>query len=78
MEVELIALDTTCTEIKWIKNLISELSLISKLVSAISIHCDNKAIIKLTNQKSTNEKMNWYIQIHHKFVRNSKRVISFP
>ena len=73
MEAELIALDTTYAEVEWIKNLISELPLIPKPVLAISVHYDNKAVIELTNQKSIDKKMNRYIRIHHKFIRQLKK-----
>ena len=73
MEAELIALDTTCNEAEWIKNLISELLLVSKPVPTISIHCDNKAVIELTNQKSINKKMNRHIRLRHKSIRQHKK-----
>ena len=73
MEVEVIALDTTCIEAEWVKNLMSELLLIPKLVLAISIHYDNKAVIELINQKSTNKKIKQHIRIHQKIVRQLKK-----
>ena len=47
MDVKLIALDTTCLEAKWLKNLVSELSISSELDPAISIHTDSRTTIEL-------------------------------
>lgn len=78
MESELIALDTTCIEAEWIKNLILDIPLINRPVPAISIHCDNRAVIELIKQAHTNKKMNRHIQMRYKSVRNlvNKNVVS--
>ena len=47
MEAELIALDTTYTKAEWIKNLVLDIPLINKHIPAISIKCDNRAVIEL-------------------------------
>ena len=78
MEAELIALDTTCTEAEWIKNLLAEIPLVSKPMPAISIHCDSKAVIESVRQSHLNKKMNRHIQVRYKSVRSmlNKNIIS--
>ncbi|KAK8914272.1 Protein FAR1-RELATED SEQUENCE 5 [Platanthera zijinensis] len=63
MKSELIALDTTCAEAEWIKNLLSEIPLLAKPIPVISLHCDNKSVIDLTASNSTNSKMNKFMRI---------------
>ena len=78
MESELIALDTTCIEVEWIKNLLLDIPLVSNSLLAISVHCDSKLVIDLVNQSHTTKKMNKHLQVRHKLVRNllNKNVIS--
>ena len=40
-EAELCALDTTVTEVDWLKGLLSEIPLMMKPIPSISVHCDN-------------------------------------
>jgi len=46
MESEPIALDTTCSEAEWLKDLLSELFIVTRLILSISVY---------TNSRSTNE-----------------------
>jgi hypothetical protein len=66
---ELVALDVTCTEAKWIKSLLMEIPLVEKPLPAISIHCDCNAVIDLLKQSHTNQKMNIHIQVRYKTVK---------
>ena len=50
MKSEFIALDMTCIEAEWLKNLLSDMPLLNKSIPVISIHCDNQA----TKAKNTN------------------------
>jgi hypothetical protein len=77
-ESELIALDTTCTEAEWIKNLLLDIPLVKKPMPAISIHCDNKAVIELVRQAHNNKKMNRHMQVRYKSTRSlvNKNVVS--
>ena len=70
MEAELIALDTTCTKAKWIKNIVLDIPLINKPIPAISIKCDNRVVIELARQAHTNKKMNRHMQVRYKSIKN--------
>ena len=69
MESELIALDTTCTEAEWLKDLLSELPLVPKPSPPISIHSDSRSTIELLKQVHVNKKHNRHIQIRYKSVQ---------
>ncbi|KAJ6791386.1 Uncharacterized protein M6B38_244565 [Iris pallida] len=47
MDSEMIALDTTCTEAEWLRNLIMHIPVSVHHIPAISINCDNKSVIEL-------------------------------
>jgi hypothetical protein len=69
MESELIALDTTCSEAEWLRNLLLDLPIVEKPLPAISVHCDCKAVIDLLKQSHTNKKMTRHIQVRYKSVK---------
>ena len=69
MESELIALDTTCTEAEWLKNFLSEFSIVPKLILSISVHTDSRSTIEILKQDNANKKMNKHIQIKLKSVQ---------
>ena len=50
----------------------------NKLIPAISLHCDNKAVIELVKQTHTNKKMNRHMQVRYKSVKKmlSSNIIS--
>ena len=66
IETELIALDSTCTEAKWIKNLLSEIPIMSSPMPPIAIRFDSKSAIKLCKHERTNDKMNRHMRIGYK------------
>ena len=79
MEVELIALDTTCTEAQWIKSLLLDIPLLNKPIPTISLHCDNKDVIELVKQTHSNKKkMNKHMKVRYKSVKKmlSSNIIS--
>ena len=41
MKAELIALDTAGSEVEWLRDLLMDLPVVEKLISAISMNCDN-------------------------------------
>jgi len=47
MECELIALDTTCLEAEWLKDLLSECYIVSRLILSISVHTDSRFTIEI-------------------------------
>jgi len=69
MKSELIALDTTCIEAEWLKDLVSGLPLVCNLVPQISIHTDSRSTIELLKQVHVNKKLNRHIQIRYKSVQ---------
>ena len=77
LESELTALDTTCIEAQWLKDLINDIEILSFKISVILINYDCRALIDLLNQQISNKKMNNHILIRYKIVRNKmKDVIS--
>ena len=69
MESELIALDTTCSEAEWLKDLLSEFSIVPKPIRPISVHTDSRSTIEILKQDNANKKMNRHIQIRLKSVQ---------
>ena len=70
MESELIALDTTCSEVEWIKDLFSEFSFVSRPILPISVHIDSRSTIEILKQDNANKKMNRHIKIRLKSVQH--------
>jgi len=68
MKFKLIALDTTCLEVKWLKDLLSEFYIVPITILSISVHTDSKSIIEILKKENTNKKMNKHIQIRLKSV----------
>ena len=69
IESELIALDTTCSEAEWLKDLLSKFSIIPKLIISISVHTNSRSTIEILKQDNANKKMNRHIQIRLKSVQ---------
>ena len=70
MESEFIALDTTCSEAEWLKDLLSEFSIVPRPILPISVHTNSRSTIEILNQDNANKKMNRYIQIRLKSVQH--------
>jgi len=68
MKFALIILDTTCIEAEWLKDLLSEFSIVHKAILPISVYTNLKSIIEILKQDSENKKMNRHIQIRLKSV----------
>ena len=45
MESELVALDSTCSEVEWLKYLLSKIFLILSPIPPILVHYDSRAVI---------------------------------
>ena len=69
MKFELIALDITCSEAEWLKDLLFEFSIVPKFILSISVHTDSKSTIEILKQDNANKKMNRHIQIRLKSVQ---------
>ena len=63
MEFELVTLDSTCSEDKWLKDLFSKIFLISSPIPPISIHCDSRAAIDFCKKKLINSKISKHIKV---------------
>jgi len=63
MESELISLYTTCSEAEWLKDLLSEFSIVPRSILSISVHIDSRFNIEILKQENANKKMNRHIQI---------------
>ena len=68
MEVELVALDSTCTEAECLRNLLSEIPIMPFPMPHIAIHCDPKSAIELCKCERTNDKTNRHMRIHYRLV----------
>ena len=69
MESELSALDTTCLKAEWLKDVLSKLYIVHRLILSISVHTDSTSIIKILKQENASKNMNRHIQIRLKFVQ---------
>jgi hypothetical protein len=56
MEAELTALDTTTVESEWLHELLMDLPVVEKPMSAILMNCDNQIVIVKVNNPKDNAK----------------------
>jgi len=68
MESELVALDTICLKVEWLKELLYEFFIMPRPILLISVHTDSRSTIEILKQKNANKKMNRHIQIKLKSV----------
>jgi hypothetical protein len=54
MEAELTTLDTTSAEAEWLRELLSDLPVVEKLIPAILMNCDNQTMITKVNSAKDN------------------------
>jgi hypothetical protein len=71
MEAELIALDTTCIEVEWLKELLSDIPLISQSIPSILINCDSRAAIGFCKKKLINSKLNGHFKRRQKSIKQN-------
>jgi len=78
MEVELTALDTAGTEVEWLRELLMDLPVVEKPVSAISMNYDNQTVITKVNSSKDNMKSTRHVKRRLKTVRKlrSSRAIA--
>ena len=69
MESEFIALEKAGSEAEWLRNLLADIPIWPKPVSAVSIHCDCQAAIARANSKIYNGKSR-HIRLRHNIVRH--------
>ena len=69
MEAELTALDTATVEAEWLRELLMDLPVVEKPITAILMYCDNETIIiKMTNAKD-NMKSSRHVKRRLKSIR---------
>jgi hypothetical protein len=54
MEVELAALDTATVKVEWLRELLKDLLIVEKLISAILMNCNNHIVIVKVNSSKDN------------------------
>jgi hypothetical protein len=69
MEAELTALDTTSAETEWLRELLSDLSVVEKPIQAILMNCDNQIVITKVNSAKDNVKSTRNVKRRLKTVR---------
>ena len=63
MKSELIALDSICFEVEWLKDLLFKILLISSSIPPILVHCDSKTTIDVCKKKLINSKISRHIKV---------------
>ena len=53
MKAELTALDTAGSKVEWLRDLLMDLPVVEKPISAISMNCDNQTVITKVNSLRT-------------------------
>jgi hypothetical protein len=78
MEAELTTLDTSGIEAGWLRDLLMDLPVVEKPISAIFINCDNQTIIVKVKSSNNNKQSNKFIRMRLKTVRHlrNSRVIA--
>jgi hypothetical protein len=77
-EAELTALDTAIVELEWLHELLMDLPVVEKPVSAILLNCDNQTVIVKVNNSKDNAKSSRHVKRRLKSVRKlqNSRVIT--
>jgi hypothetical protein len=79
MEAEFTALDTATVEAEWLRELLMDLPVVEKPISAILMNCDNQAVIVNVNSSKDNMKSSRHVKRRLKSIRKMRnsRVIAF-
>jgi hypothetical protein len=72
MEAELTALDTAGTEAEWLRELLMDLPVVKKPISAISMNCDIQTVITKVNRSRDNMKSTRHVKRRLKSVKKLK------
>ena len=72
MEAELIALDTSCVEAEWLRELLMDLPVVDKPVPAVLMNCDNQTVIAKAKSSKDNMKSTKHIRRRLKSVKKSR------
>jgi hypothetical protein len=70
MEAELVALERATSEAEWLHELLMDLSVVSKPVSTILLHCDNESVIMSVDSAKENLKSARHVKRRIKTLRH--------
>ena len=76
IEVELTALDTAGVETEWLRELLMNLPVVGKPISAIFMNYDNQTVIIKVNSSKDNMKSTRHVKRRLKSVRKSRKLRS--
>ena len=76
MKAELTALDTTTVEAEWLRELLMDLHVVEKPVTAILMNCDNQTLIVKVNSSKDNAKSSRHVKRRLKSVRKVEKLQS--
>jgi hypothetical protein len=68
MEAELTALDTTTVEVEWLRELLMDLPMVEKPITAILMNCDSETMIIKVNSSKDNMKSSRHVKRQLKSV----------
>ena len=72
MDAELRALDTSCIEVEWLREILMDLPVVDKPVPAILMNCDNQTVIVKAKSSKDNMQSTKHIRRRLKSVRHSR------
>jgi hypothetical protein len=61
-EAELVALDSAALDVKWLRDLVSDLPMLAKPIPAILLYCDNTSVLLKVNSRKDNQKSSRHIR----------------
>jgi hypothetical protein len=61
-EAELVALDSVALEVEWLRDLLSDLPTLAKMISAVLVYCDNTSVLLKVNSIKDNKKSSRHIR----------------
>ena len=73
MKFEMIALDTTCIEVEWLKDLLIDIPLMANPLAPISIMCNCKSAIDKCMQANVDMKMKRHLKVRHNSIRDKMK-----
>jgi hypothetical protein len=74
MEVELVALESATIEVEWLKELLMDLPMVTKLVLTILLHCDNQSMITIVGNAKFSRHVKWWIKLV-RHLRNTGEIV---
>jgi hypothetical protein len=61
-EAELVALDSAALEAEWLRDMLSDLPMLAKPISAVLVYCDNTSVLLKVNTRKDNQKSSRHIR----------------